>query len=73
MANELTDKERIAILETKQASTEQLLIEMNDKLDSLLQLKDKGMGAIGLVGLIVGSGFIGMVIMLTNYFKGSHL
>lgn len=74
MVNELlTDKERIAVLETEVGSLKEDLKDIKDKLDELLQLKSQGMGAIGLVSLIVGSGFIGLVIMVVNAFKGSHL
>lgn len=68
----LSDKERIAVNEIEITQVKDDLKEIKDKLDELLQLKAQGMGAIGLISLIVGSGFIGLVIMLFNMFK-SHV
>jgi hypothetical protein len=67
--------ERVAILETNQAKTEATLEDIVAKLDSLLELKAKGMGAVGLVSLVVGSGLIGLVVLVINFFKGggTHL
>lgn len=73
MGVRMTEAERIAVLETKFDAMENKLDDMITKLDSLLELKSKGMGAIGLVGLIVSSGVIGIIVMVTNMFKGSHL
>lgn len=70
----MTEAERIAVLETKFEAMETKLDDMITKLDSLLELKTKGMGAIGLVGLIVSSGVIGVIMVVVNMFKGgSHL
>lgn len=66
---------KVAILETKQATMEEKLDDVIKKLDALLELKTKGMGALGLVGLIMGSGIMGIAAMVMNFFKdgGSHL
>lgn len=69
-----TDGERIAVLETKYMVMEEKLDKVIEQLEALLELKSKGMGAIGLVGLIVSSGVVGVIIMVANMFKGgSHL
>lgn len=65
--------ERVAVLETKLETLSSDLGEIKTKLDSLLELKTKGMGAIGLVGIIISSGFIGLVMMAVNFFKPGHL
>ena len=65
--------ERIAVLETRFDTMEKDLGEIKTKLDSLLELKTKGMGAVGLVGLIVSSGVIGLIMMAVNFFKPGHL
>jgi len=67
--------ERIAVLETKYQVMEEKLDKIAEQLNSLLELKAKGIGAIGLVSLILGSGIIGIVTMAINYFKGggTHL
>jgi hypothetical protein len=67
--------ERIAVLETNAIATTQKLNEIGQQLDSLLELKAKGMGALGLVSLVVGSGLLGIIGLLINYFRGggTHL
>lgn len=74
MANEfLSLPERVAILETRVSAIEILLNQIDTKLDELIQLKAKGLGAISLVTLIVGSGLIGVVFTVWNMLKGPHL
>jgi len=68
----LTLLERIATLESQREDDRILLNDIKTKLDELLELKHKGMGAIGLVGLIIGSGIIGVVITVWNMFKGGN-
>lgn len=66
--------ERVAILETQITSIHDELRAIRDQLDQLLDLKAKGMGAFGLVSLLVGSGLIGLVVMLFNIFSNKpHL
>lgn len=66
----LTIPERVARLEERMKD----LSEIKEKLDQLLELKSKGMGAIGLVSLIVGSGVIGLAITLWNvFFPRNHV
>lgn len=67
--NDHTDKERIAVLEIEVAQLKTVLIDINSKLDSLLDLKSKGMGAFWLIGLIIGVGGITLVTTLTNLFR----
>lgn len=69
----MTEGERIAVLETKHDAMEDKLDSVIAKLDTLLELKSKGMGALGLVGLILSSGIVGIVLMVVNMFKPSHL
>lgn len=40
------------------------------KLDNLLTLKHKGMGAIWLASALIGSGIIGLVSMFVSWVKG---
>ena len=44
---------------------------MDAKLDSLLELRNKGMGAFWLVTTIVGAGFIGMVTTIIEWLKNA--
>lgn len=70
----MSELERIAVLETKQVAMDEKIDNIITKLDTLLELKTKGMGALGLVGLIMGSGVIGVIMMVVGLFKnGSHL
>lgn len=61
--------ERVAILETRMDD----FAEIKDKLDELLHLKSKGIGALWLVSLIVGSGLIGVIAMIISFFNRPHL
>jgi hypothetical protein len=42
----------------------------NEKLDSLLELRAKGMGAIWLASAILGSGILGGLYFLTSWLRG---
>lgn len=65
--------ERVAVLETKVVEFQKDLTEIKDKLDDLLTLKAKGMGAIGLVSLVVGSGLLGIIALIVQFFARPHL
>lgn len=71
-----TEAERIAILETRftqiqvdQLATNLKLANITEQLDQLLTLKDKGMGALWLVGLLASSGIIGIIYAVWNAFR----
>lgn len=61
--------ERVAILETKFENLEATLLAIEHKLDDLLVLKNKGMGALGLVSILIGSGVLGLVYLIFEIFK----
>lgn len=67
--------ERVAALETKMERIEPDLKEIKDKLDELLHLKSKGMGALYFVGILLSSGLIGIVTMVLSFLNGhrAHL
>lgn len=65
--------ERVAVLEVQNAETMKSLVGIEAKLDELLQLKAKGMGALWLIGLIAGSGLLGIVAALASFFNKGHL
>ena len=72
--------ERAAILETRTDEVEleikvirDELKEITKKLDELLHLKSKGMGALGLIGLVVGSGLLGLITVVVEFFSKPHL
>lgn len=61
--------ERVARLELQMEQ----LDEIKTKLDELLGLKDKGAGAVWVFSLIVGSGILGIVWTIINFFGHPHL
>lgn len=74
--------ERLAVVENEVKSVKEELHEhkietrtqlaiVNSKLDDLLQLKYKGMGAFWLAASIIGSGIGGLIITLFTIFRGS--
>lgn len=46
------------------------LKSQNEKLDSLLELRAKGMGALWFASAIIGSGVLGLVYLLTSWMRG---
>lgn len=61
--------ERIAILETKWETLNATLTSVEEKLDQLLELKSKGIGAFWLVGLLFGSGILGVLGLVFGLFN----
>lgn len=68
-----SDAERIAVLETKFETMQEDIGNISLKLDELLELKSKGLGAFWLVGLIFGSGILGIIVAAFSFFKPGHL
>lgn len=66
----MTEGERLAVLEYKDSLREQQLASMDAKLDELLTLRSKGMGAFWLASALLGTGLIGVLYAVINYFKG---
>lgn len=62
--------ERIAVLEEQIKQLTRSNKDMNDKLDSLLELKSKGVGAFWLASTLVGTGIVGMFSIVVDWFKG---
>lgn len=65
-----SELERIVVLETRLQDVENTLQSIETKLDDLLALKNKGMGAFWLASILVGAIFTGLVTVVTNFFKG---
>lgn len=66
--NERPINERVAVLETLQSATTTSLNTIEGKLDELLQLKAKGMGALSLVSVLIGSGILGVIALVWQFF-----
>jgi hypothetical protein len=61
--------ERIAKLEERVDELSTRMARVEDKLDQLLELKNKGAGAFWLVSLIIGSGIITAVVEALHWFR----
>lgn len=66
---ERTQAERITALEVQVINLSTDLREANTKLDQLLELKNKGMGAFWLVSILMGSAFSVMSTFIWDLFK----
>ena len=44
--------------------------ELKDKLDELLTLRNKGIGAFWLASSLIGTGIVGLFFQLLHWFKG---
>lgn len=65
-----SDSERITLLEYKVELIETAVGEIDRKLDELLALRQKGMGAFWLASSILGTGIIGAIALVFNWFRG---
>ena len=66
----IKDGERITAVEVKVEDLVKKVETMDHKLDQLLELKSKGMGAFWLASLILGTGIMGMFASFITWFKG---
>lgn len=66
-----TPGERMASLEVRLEQLEHKVDKMDAKLDDLLALRYKGMGAFWLASTIVGTGVIGFLWQAFHWFKGN--
>ena len=64
--------ERVAALEVRMETMEATLEQIDKKLDDLLSLKHQGLGALGLVSILVGSGLLGFIGLITHWFGLVH-
>jgi len=63
--------QRIAVLELKVQQLNEQSEEIKSKLDELLQLRSKGVGAFWLASTLLGTGIVGVIFALFNWMKGS--
>jgi len=64
-------EERLAVLETKMENIESQFIIINEKLDSLINLKNKGAGAAWLIGAVFSFSVLIIVNYISSFFKGA--
>lgn len=66
----IDDSERILALEIQVASLKEDIQKMSDKIDALLEFKHKGIGAVMLLSVILGSGLVASVTSFMSWLKG---
>ena len=67
----MTEAERIAALEERMKASEKRDEEIIAKLDDLLALKNKGMGAFWIVSIIMGAAFTAVMSLVTGWLNGN--
>jgi hypothetical protein len=65
----LSDAERITALEVEVENLKELVTSGNEKLDELLSLRNKGIGAFWLASGILGTGIIGFITAAIDWIK----
>lgn len=65
-----TQAERLARLEERVNALEGKVDNMNDKLDELLALRNKGAGVFWLASTLIGTGIAGAFFQIMSWFKG---
>jgi len=65
-----SEAERIAALEVQMVHLMDMVSKQNAKLDELLGLKNRGVGAFWLASALAGTGIIGMAVSLVEWLKG---
>lgn len=63
-----TQAERLAALETSYALLSVQVQNIDSKLDDLLALRNRGLGAFWLASALLGTSFIGFVTMMVGWF-----
>lgn len=66
----MTQGERITALEVQVASLREEQQEMNRKLDELLTLRSKGIGAFWLASTLFGTTMVGLAGVFLNWLRG---
>lgn len=63
-----TQAERLAALETSSALLSVQVQNIDAKLDNLLALRDRGLGAFWLASALLGTSFVGFITMMLGWF-----
>lgn len=67
-----SESDRLLLLEYKNKIQEEQLEKINVKLDELLTLRSKGIGAFWLASALLGTGIIGFIVLMIDWVKGLH-
>lgn len=62
--------QRISVLETKMEALAETSERVEEKLNELLQLRSKGVGAFWVASTLLGSGIMGSLLVFIDWFKG---
>lgn len=65
--------ERLAVLETQVLHLTKLVNEMDGKLDQLVELRARGVGAFWVASAIFGTSIVGTLLSLWHWIKGTPL
>ena len=71
MANpsNITQAERITALEVRVSDLLKIQQETNDKLDELLAMRNKGIGAFWLASTLLGTGIVGFIVQFIDWWR----
>lgn len=71
MANpsNITQAERITALEVRVSDLLKTQQETNDKLDELLAMRNKGIGAFWLASTLLGTGIVGFIVQFVDWWR----
>ena len=65
-----SEVERLTTLEVQMQHLTDIVEKQNTKLDELLGMKNKGVGAFWLASALAGTGIIGACVTLVEWIKG---
>ena len=65
----ITQAERITALEVRVTDLLKTQQETNDKLDELLAMRNKGIGAFWLASTLLGTGIVGFVVQFIDWWR----
>lgn len=65
----ITQAERIIALEVRVSEMQKQQQQINDKLDELLALRNKGIGAFWLSSGLLGTGIVGFIVQLIEWIR----
>jgi len=63
--------ERIMALEVRVAEVQRQQAVINDKLDELLDMRNKGIGAFWLASTLLGTGIVGFIVQFISWLKAN--
>lgn len=65
----ITQAERITALEVRVTDLLKTQQETNDKLDELLTMRNKGIGAFWLASTLLGTGIVGFIVQFIDWWR----